>query len=175
MRPNATVCLAQDLKENIDAHREPFKQMKVLAWKITDVCLQDDVAYIEVTVSELEARWKELLGLSSGRKKDLDENYKLSQKFFKGAEELLKTLDEAEKSLKDEEPIGVDPTHLRAQLKKHKVCSYFFTYPHPSRLCRVRIALKENECKLCHDMFKGNKLFLLALVSRRLLIVRNAN
>lgn len=92
-----------------------------MAYKITDVCLQDDVAYIDVTVSELEARWKELLGLSSGRKKDLDENYKLSQKFFKGAEDLLKMLDEAEQSLKDEEAIGVDPAHLRAQLKKHKV------------------------------------------------------
>lgn len=96
--------------------------MKILSYKITDVCLQDDVAYIEVTVSELEARWKELLGLSSGRRKDLDENYKLSQKFFKGAEDLLKMLEEAEQSLKNEEPIGVDPAHLRAQLKKHKVC-----------------------------------------------------
>ena len=115
---------AQDLKEDIDAHREPFKQMKILAYKITDVCLQDDVAYIDVTVSELEARWKEVLGLSSGRKKDLDENYKLSQKFFNGAEDLLKMLDEAEKSLRDEEPIGVDPAHLRAQLKKHKVCLF---------------------------------------------------
>ena len=84
--------------------------------------MQEDVAYIEVTVSELEARWKELLGLSSARRKDLDENYKLSQKFFKGAEELMKVLDEAEQGLKDEEPIGVDPAHLRAQLKKHKVC-----------------------------------------------------
>lgn len=84
--------------------------------------MQEDVAYIDVTVSELEARWKELLGLSSARRKDLDENYKLSQKFFKGAEELMKMLDEAEQGLKDEEPIGVDPAHLRAQLKKHKVC-----------------------------------------------------
>ena len=93
-----------------------------MAFKITDVCLQDDVAYIEVTVSDLEARWKELNGLSSGRKKNLDENYKLSQKFFKGAEDLMKMLDEAEENLKNEEPIGVDPAHLRAQLKKHKVC-----------------------------------------------------
>lgn len=116
-----SVCHSQDLKDNIDAHREPFKQLKILAYKITDVCMQEDVAYIDVTVTELEARWKELLGLSSGRKKDLDENYKLSQKFFKGAEELLKMLDEAEQALKDEEPIGVDPAHLRAQLKKHKV------------------------------------------------------
>lgn len=111
-----------DLKDDIDAHREPFKQLKILSYKITDVCMQEDVAYIEVTVSELEDRWKELLGLSSARRKDLDENYKLSQKFFKGAEELLKMLDEAEQGLKDEEPIGVDPAHLRAQLKKHKVC-----------------------------------------------------
>lgn len=93
-----------------------------MAFKITDVCLQDDVAYIEVTVSDLEARWKELNGLSSGRKKNLDENYRLSQKFFKGAEDLMKVLDEAEENLKNEEPIGVDPAHLRAQLKKHKVC-----------------------------------------------------
>ena len=93
-----------------------------MAFKITDVCLQDDVAYIEVTVSDLELRWKELNGLSSGRKKNLDENYKLSQKFFKGAEDLMKMLDEAEQNLKNEEPIGVDPAHLRAQLKKHKVC-----------------------------------------------------
>lgn len=115
-------CLSQDLKEDIDAHREPFKQLKVLAFKITDVCLQEDVTYIDETISGLESRWKELLGLSSGRRKDLDENYRLSHKFFKGAEELLKMLDEAEQSLKDEEPIGVDPAHLRAQLKKHKVC-----------------------------------------------------
>ena len=116
------VCFLQDLKDDIDAHREPFRQLKILSYKITDVCMQEDVAYIEVTVSELEARWKELLGLSSARRKDLDENYKLSQKFFKGAEELMKVLDEAEQGLKDEEPIGVDPAHLRAQLKKHKVC-----------------------------------------------------
>ena len=92
-----------------------------MSYKITDVCLQDDVVYIELTIGELEARWKELQGLSSGRKKELDENYKLSLKFFKGAEELLKMLDEAEQNLKNEEPIGVDPGHLRAQLKKHKV------------------------------------------------------
>lgn len=124
------VIFVQDLKEDIDSHREPFKQLKVLAYKITDVCLQDDVSYIDATVNELEARWKELLDLSSGRKKDLDENYKLSQRFFKGAEDLMKMLDESERSLKDEEAIGVDPGHLRAQLKKHKVCllviSYFF-------------------------------------------------
>lgn len=116
------VIFVQDLKEDIDSHREPFKQLKVLAYKITDVCLQDDVSYIDATVNELEARWKELLDLSSGRKKDLDENYKLSQRFFKGAEDLMKMLDESERSLKDEEAIGVDPGHLRAQLKKHKVC-----------------------------------------------------
>lgn len=34
----------------------------------------------------------------------------------------MKMLDESERSLKDEEAIGVDPGHLRAQLKKHKVC-----------------------------------------------------
>ena len=112
---------SQDLKDDIDTHREPFKQLKILSYKITDVCMQEDVAYIDVTVTELEARWKELLDLSLGRRKDLDENYKLSQKFFKGAEELMKMLDEAEQGLKDEEPIGVDPAHLRAQLKKHKV------------------------------------------------------
>lgn len=120
--PLSTVRPSQDLKDDIDGHREPFRQLKILAYKITDVCMQEDVAYIDVTVAELEARWKELLGLSSARKKDLDENYKLSQKFFKGAEELMKMLDEAEQGLKDEEPIGVDPAHLRAQLKKHKVC-----------------------------------------------------
>ncbi|CAH3155672.1 unnamed protein product, partial [Pocillopora meandrina] len=109
-----------DLKEDIDAHRDPFKQLKVLAFKITDVCLQEDVTYIDDTIRDLDARWKELTGLSSGRKKDLDENYKLSHKFFKGAEELLNMLDAAERSLKDEEPIGVDPAHLRSQLKKHK-------------------------------------------------------
>ena len=122
------VIFVQDLKEDIDSHREPFKQLKVLAYKITDVCLQDDVSYIDAIVNELEARWKELLGLSSGRKKDLDENYKLSQRFFKGAEDLLKVLDESERSLKDEEAIGVDPAHLRAQLKKHKVCLLTFYF-----------------------------------------------
>lgn len=122
------VIFVQDLKEDIDSHREPFKQLKVLAYKITDVCLQDDVSYIDATVNELEARWKELLDLSSGRKKDLDENYKLSQRFFKGAEDLMKMLDESERSLKDEEAIGVDPGHLRAQLKKHKVCLLTFYF-----------------------------------------------
>ena len=117
---------SQDLKEDIDAHRDPFKQLKVLAFKITDVCIQEDVTYIDNTIRDLDARWKELTDLSSGRRKDLDENYKLSQKFFRGAEELLKMLDEAEKSLKDEEAIGVDPAHLRTQLKKHKVCECLF-------------------------------------------------
>ena len=83
------------------------------------------MVHIELTVGELEGRWKELLVLSSVRKKDLDENYKLSLKFFKGAEDLLKMLDEAEQNLKNEEPIGVDPAHLRTQLKKHKVCHLF--------------------------------------------------
>ena len=90
------------------------------------MCLQEDVTYIDDTIRDLDARWKELTGLSSGRKKDLDENYKLSHKFFKGTEELLNMLDEAERSLKDEEPIGVDPAHLRSQLKKHKVCECLF-------------------------------------------------
>ena len=130
----------KDLKEDIDAHRDPFKQLKVLAFKITDVCLQEDVTYIDDTIRDLDARWKELTGLSSGRKKDLDENYKLSHKFFKGAEELLNMLDEAERSLKDEEPIGVDPAHLRSQLKKHKVCECLFVSLF-CLLCAKRAAL----------------------------------
>lgn len=139
------VIFVQDLKEDIDSHREPFKQLKVLAYKITDVCLQDDVSYIDAIVNELETRWKELLGLSSGRKKDLDENYKLSQRFFKGAEDLLKILDESEMSLKDEEAIGVDPAHLRAQLKKHKVCLptfyfLFFFYLAVNMFCEMIVA-----------------------------------
>lgn len=137
------VIFVQDLKEDIDSHREPFKQLKVLAYKITDVCLQDDVSYIDATVNELEARWKELLDLSSGRKKDLDENYKLSQRFFKGAEDLMKMLDESERSLKDEEAIGVDPGHLRAQLKKHKVgllTCYFLFFPSSELVLRMIVA-----------------------------------
>ena len=130
----------KDLKEDIDAHRDLFKQLKVLAFKITDVCLQEDVTYIDDTIRDLDARWKELTGLSSGRKKDLDENYKLSHKFFKGAEELLNMLDEAERSLKDEEPIGVDPAHLRSQLKKHKVCECLF-FSFFCLLCAKRAAL----------------------------------
>lgn len=93
------------------------------------------MTYIDDTIRDLDARWKELTGLSSGRKKDLDENYKLSHKFFKGAEELLNMLDEAERSLKDEEPIGVDPAHLRSQLKKHKVCECLFFFTFLSPLC----------------------------------------
>ena len=104
------------------------------------MCLQEDVTYIDDTIRDLDARWKELTGLSSGRKKDLDENYKLSHKFFKGAEELLNMLDEAERSLKDEEPIGVDPAHLRSQLKKHKVCECLF-FSLFCLLCAKRAAL----------------------------------
>lgn len=104
-----------------------------MSYKITDICLQDDVVYIERTIGELEVRWKELQGLSSGRKKELDENFKLSQKFFKGAEELLKMLDEAEQNLKNEEPIGADPGHLRAQLKKHKVRQFCICSSFPFR------------------------------------------
>ena len=98
------------------------------------------MTYIDDTIRDLDARWKELTGLSSGRKKDLDENYKLSHKFFKGAEELLNMLDEAERSLKDEEPIGVDPAHLRSQLKKHKVCECLF-FSLFCLLCAKRAAL----------------------------------
>ena len=98
------------------------------------------MTYIDDTIRDLDARWKELTGLSSGKKKDLDENYKLSHKFFKGAEELLNMLDEAERSLKDEEPIGVDPAHLRSQLKKHKVCECLFFSPF-CLLCAKREAL----------------------------------
>lgn len=103
--------------------------MKYLSFKITDVCIQEDAVSIEATVTKLEKRWKEVLGQCSARKKQLDENYKLSQKFFKGVDDLLKMLDESEQSLKSEEPIGVDPAHLRVQLKKHKVrldFSYLF-------------------------------------------------
>lgn len=78
--------------------------------------------YIEVAVVTLEKRWKEVISVSNSRRKSLEENYKLSQKFFSGIEELLKMLSDAETSLKEEEPIGVDPTHLRLQLKQHKVC-----------------------------------------------------
>ena len=95
--------------------------MKNLSYKITHVCIEEDGRIIGDAVTVLESRWKEVLGQCSGRKKQLDENFKLSQKFYNGAEELLKMLDESEQSLKSEEPIGVDPAHLRAQLKKHKV------------------------------------------------------
>lgn len=111
---------AKELKEDIDAHREPFKQMKHFSYKITDVCIEEDRIYIEVTILTLEKRWKEIIAVSSARKKSLEENYKLSQKFFNGIDDLMKMLDDAEKSLKEEEPIGADPVHLRLQLKQHK-------------------------------------------------------
>lgn len=95
--------------------------MKLLSHKITDVCIQEDAIYIEAEVTSLEKRWKEVLATSSSRKKSLEENYRLSHKFFNGAADLLKMLDEAENALKLEEPIGVDPAHLRQQLKNHKV------------------------------------------------------
>lgn len=111
----------KELKEDIDTHREPFRNMKLLSHKITDVCIQEDAVYIEAEVTSLEKRWKEVLATSSSRKKSLEENYRLSHKFFNGAADLLKMLDEAENALKLEEPIGVDPAHLRQQLKNHKV------------------------------------------------------
>jgi len=117
----------QELKEDVDAHREPFRNMKFLSHKITDVCMQDDAVYIESEVTALEKRWKEVLTTTISRKKSLEENYKLSHKFFNGAAALMKMLDEAEKTLNEEEPIGVDPAHLRTQLKKHKVCSHTLT------------------------------------------------
>lgn len=95
--------------------------MKLLSHKITDVCIQDDAVYIDGEVTALEKRWKEVLATATSRKKSLEENYKLSHKFFNGTADLMKMLDEAEKTLKEEEPIGVDPSHLRTQLKKHKV------------------------------------------------------
>lgn len=113
------------LKEDIDDHREPFKQMKYLSYKITDVCMEEDRVYIQVAVVTLEKRWKEAITTSNARRKSLEENYKLSQKFFSGIEDLMKMLDDAEKSLKEEEPIGADPSHLRLQLKQHKVCLGF--------------------------------------------------
>lgn len=84
--------------------------------------MQDDAVYVDGEVTCLEKRWKEVLSTATGRKKSLEENYKLSHKFFNGATDLLKMLGEAEQSLSEEEPIGVDPAHLRSQLKKHKVC-----------------------------------------------------
>ena len=95
--------------------------MKYLSYKITDVCIEEDRVYIEVTVLTLEKRWKEVISVSNARRKSLEENYKLSQKFFSGIDDLMKMLDDAEKSLKEEEPIGADPVHLRLQLKQHKV------------------------------------------------------
>ena len=85
------------------------------------MCLQDDVVHIQDTTAALETRWKELLAFFSARKREIDENYKMSYKFFKGMDDLMKMLNEAAQNLKDDEPIGVDPTHLRIQLKKHKV------------------------------------------------------
>ncbi|EDO37706.1 predicted protein [Nematostella vectensis] len=110
----------KELKEDIDAHRDPYKGMRLLAHKISDVCIKEDGVYIEGIMSGLEERWKELLTTSSARKRSLDENYRMSSKFFGGVEDLMKMLDAAEEALKNEEPIGVDPAHLRTQLKKHK-------------------------------------------------------
>ena len=72
-------------------------------------------------MADIDKQWREILNRLNKVKKNVDDNYRASKKFFGSYDELITFLTEAEKQLEAEGSIGADPAVLKQQLKKHKV------------------------------------------------------
>jgi hypothetical protein len=76
-------------------------------------------------MADIDKQWREILNRLNKVKKNVDDNYRASKKFFGSYDELVTFMTEAEKQLESEDSIGADPAALKHQLKKHKVNFHF--------------------------------------------------
>ena len=74
-------------------------------------------------MADIDKQWRDLLNRLNVVKKNIDDNYRASKKFFGSYDELIAFMTDAENQLQAEDSIGADPAVLKHQLKKHKVSS----------------------------------------------------
>ncbi len=72
-------------------------------------------------MADIDKQWREILNRLNKVKKNVEDNYRASKKFFGSYDELITFMIEAEKQLEAEDSIGADPAVLKQLLKKHKV------------------------------------------------------
>jgi hypothetical protein len=72
-------------------------------------------------MADIDKQWREILNRLHTVKKNVEDNYRASKKFFGSYDELITFITEAEKQLEAEGSIGADPAVLKHLLKKHKV------------------------------------------------------
>lgn len=73
------------------------------------------------SMADIDKQWRDILNRLNKVKKNVEDNYRASKKFFGSYDELITFMTEAEKQLEAEGSIGADPALLKQQLKKHKV------------------------------------------------------
>ena len=105
----------------MDERKEPYRELRNISNDITTSCLQDDAEKIYNKMTDIDRQWRDILNRLNKIKKNVDENYRNSKKFFTSYDELITFMTEAEKQLQAEGAIGADPAVLKHQLKKHKV------------------------------------------------------
>ena len=117
----------QEFQEEIEQHRNPFKEMRDTGHKITEKCSSEEVVYVNDEIEKIEVRWRDLTSTAKKRKQSIEENYEMSSMFFEGAEKLKESFDDVAVRIKSDQSIGKDKTMVRAQIKKHKVSFLQFT------------------------------------------------
>lgn len=113
--------LFKDCATKVEDRKEPYRELRCLSNDITGSCLQSDAAIIYNNMADIDKQWRAILNHLNRVKKNIDDNYRASKKFFGSYDELITFMTEAEKQLEAEESIGADPAVLKLQLKKHKV------------------------------------------------------